>query len=148
MNKTIRVSNVETKEGQYGPSMKVGYKPPNGEWENYFVNKPELFGYFSKGETVAIEYKTTEKGYHVIEGVSPVAQPAHGSTEAAKNDSIEHQTIIKAWAQVKAGTDVSAEAFSADVRAIHDAVFGAPLKEMKKKAAEALGAADDEEFPF
>lgn len=157
MNKTIKVSNVEQSEGQYGPNMKIGYKPANGEWENYYCSKPELFQYFPKGATVSIEYKTktgkTGKEYGVIEGVSPSTPQAQAQAEGGeggKNASIEKQTIIKAWAQVKAGTEISAAELAADVNRIYDDVFGDKLKELKAKAAEALDATeeDDEGFGF
>ncbi len=149
-SRSIKVSNVERKEGNYGPSLKIGYKPPNGEWENYFVNDEGLFGYFTKGRSITVEYEQSKSGYSIIKGVSEQSSPPSpgpgqgaGTADAEKNASIERQTIVKAWATVKAGTPILAAEFAADVRRIHEDVFELSLDDLRKSAAATLGATED-----
>lgn len=149
-SKTIKCSNVERKDGQYGPSVKVGYKTPEG-WENYYVNGPELFDYFKKGEHVVIDYHE-KNGYFVVDGVSDAAPKAGGNgggasfatvDDAGRQKSIELQVVVKAWAQVKAGTDIMAAEFAADVNSIWTRVFAGPLEAKRAEAQQTLDAKDD-----
>lgn len=151
--KTIRVSNVKEKEGQYGPSLQIGHKVGD-EWVNYFVNDDALFGYFKKGENVTIEYE--KKGnWNIIRGVSAAASGGNGKgggfapvDDTARQDSIQKQVVVKAAAEVHAGTAMPADLFAAWVNDAYAAIFGSPLDAMKKKAQETLDAEDDDSIPF
>jgi len=153
--KTIKCSNVKEKEGQYGPSLQIGYK--NGEeWENYFVNDNALFDYFKKGERVTIEYEM-KGNWMVVTGVSAAAKQSssgdngNGSgsyvEEPGKQKSIQMQTVTKAWAGVVAGKDITPAIFVSDVLTIWEGIFGDPLTAMQAKAKETFADSDDD-IPF
>ena len=149
---TIRVSNVKEKEGQYGPSLQIGYKQGD-EWRNFFVNSPELFSYFKKGENVTIEYE--KKGnWNIVKGVSAAASGGNGNgngfapvNDAGRQKSIELQVVTKAAAAVLTGQNPTAHDFAAFVTSVWTDVFADPLDAMKKQAQETLGAEDDD-LPF
>lgn len=157
--KTIKCSNVKNKKGKFGPSLQIGFKPSDDEeWENYFVNDEALFSYFEKGKSVTIEYED-KNGWLVVSGVSEAAKPvasggngSHSSApvdDTARQDSIQKQVVVKAAAEVHAGTAMPADLFSAWVNDAYAAIFGSPLDAMKKKAQETLDAdPDDDEPPF
>lgn len=140
--KTIRVSNVTEKEGQYGPSLKVGYKQGE-EWENYFINKAELFPYFVKGKTVTIEYE--KKGnWNIIKGVAPESKDGGESGDGgSRNKSIELQTIFKGFCEMYSAQNTE---FMPDplvvaewVTSVHALIFDAPSPgEVIAKAKAAL----------
>lgn len=150
---TIKCSNIKEKEGQYGPSLQIGYKQGE-EWRNFFVNDEALFGYFKKGESVTIEYE--KKGnWNIIKGVTKAASGGNGSggsttvDDTARQDSIQKQVVVKAAAEVHAGTAMPADLFAAWVNDAYAAIFGSPLDALKAKAQETLDAEpDDDEPPF
>jgi hypothetical protein len=120
-------------KGQYGFSLRIGYK--NGEeWENYYVNDVQIWEQFAKGNTVVVEYEVRKsksgRESNVITGVGSLgtsnsyADVASGKKDAAfaanngsRNDSIEKQTHVKAWASMYAGAGTlpTPEEFAANV---------------------------------
>lgn len=152
--KTITVHNVTEQQGKYGPSLRIGYKE-NDEWENYYVNKGELFPYFVKGKTLNVEVE--RKGnWNIITGVAPAQEKAKegGAGRDATGRSIELQVLAKVCGElyVAAGKLPSPEEFADWVCEAHEIIFASPeeeLEALKQKAVEVLGATeDDDQFPF
>ena len=153
MTKTIVVHNVTEQKGKYGPSLRVGYKE-NDEWENYYVNKSELFPYFVKGKTLNVEVE--RKGnWNIITGVAPAQAKAKEGGDV-HGRSIELQVLAKVCGELYAakGTTIpSSEEFAAWVCEAHEIIFATPeekLEALKQKAVDVLDATeeDDDSFPF
>lgn len=161
--KSIRCSNVTEKEGKYGPSLSIGHKVGD-EWVNYYVNKPELFTYFKKGQNVTVEYEV-KNGYNVINGVAPAggtAQTGGGSQESGgeRSRSIELQVLCKVAGDVmcvSGGTMPTPVEFAEWVCNTHALIFDAPkpaaegkLEAAVAEAQQALDATVEEEddIPF
>ncbi len=150
--KTITVHNVTEQQGKYGPSLRIGYKE-NDEWENYYVNKSELFPYFVKGKTLNVEVK--RKGnWNIITGVAPAQAKAKEGGDA-HGRSIELQVLSKVCGElyVAAGKLPSPEEFADWVCEAHEIIFASPeekLEALKQKAVEVLDATEenDDNFPF
>lgn len=123
-SKTIKVTSV--RENEYG--IQIGYKPDDGDWQNYFVNDEALFGYFTKGATLVVEYTTSRSGAKVVKGVSTATPAVGAATDTSKNKSIEKQTVAKCAAGMfAAGSDMpTAFEFAAWVNSAWRELFGTP----------------------
>lgn len=149
--KTIQVHNVTEQKGKYGPSLRIGYKE-NDEWENYYVNKAELFPYFTKGKTLNVEVE--RKGnWNIITGVAPARERAKGGGDV-HGRSIELQVLAKVCGElyVAAGKLPSPEEFADWVCEAHEIIFASPeekLEALKQKAVDVLDATEEDgEYPF
>ena len=137
-------------KGTYGFSLRIGYK--NGEeWENYYVNDPQIFDQFVKGSSVVVEYepKKSKSGREslVVTGVGSMGSPqaqqqgdsAPQQTPNERGKSIELQTLAKAWAVVNTGKhNLTTEEFAIEVLDIWDRMFNDKPVPVVEKVAEGL----------
>jgi len=151
--KTIRITNVKEKEGKYGPSLQVGVKVGD-EWENYYVNKRELFSYFEKGRTVTIEYEQ-KGGWNIIKGVAPESGGTAERGGDAHSKSIELQVLAKVCGElnVAGGKFMTPAEFAEWVVCTHALIFEpgkGKIEALKAEAEAALDAVEEEEdqIPF